>query len=462
MALFSRDILGNVGKVFDAHGPLAAVVGGDLRGHPERARWVFARGPELLREIMAVEALHKPPLTKRIGRRPGVHSERIAALQRWGGGLFGANGAEHKLQRRLLMPAFHKSRIESYRDGMVAIIDEELAGWRPGTVRDLLADMRFLTLRIAARTLLGEEILERGEGSTGERIQRALHLLVRPSVFLLPYDAPGFPFRRLLDVVCGMEAGIRRLIAARRTAGTDGGDVLSMLIQAREEGGGVLTEEQVIEHISVMFIAGHETSSNALSWMALLLCLHPRIAADLLDELTAVLGGAPPSVEQLGALPLLDAVVKEGLRLMPPAPLNARFAAADTTVAGHDIPAGTNVLMSIYHTHRLPELFPRPALFDPCRWATIKPALHDYMPFGVGPRTCIGGPFATMEIKLVMAMLLCRFRLEWIPATRVDRFTAITLGIRGRLPMRVRAQDRAFAPARDVRGQVREMVDLPE
>jgi cytochrome P450 len=281
------------------------------------------------------------------------------------------------------------------------------------------------------------------------------------ALFLLPFDVPGLPFRTLLDAVTATEAEVRRLIAARRAAGTDGGDVLSMLVSARDEADGALTEEQVISHISVLLIAGHVTSYNALGWLTLLLALHPRVAADLLDDIQATTSGAPPTVEQLAAMPLLDAVVKEGLRLMPPAPLNTRFAARDTTLGGHDIPAGAHVVMSIYHTHRMTGIYPDPARFDPSRWATLKPALHAYGPFGSGPRTCIGGPFATMAIKLVLSMTLSRYRLALPPGTRVDRFASVTLGIRGRLPMRVHAQDRAFAPATDVRGDVREMVELP-
>jgi cytochrome P450 len=424
---------------------------------------VFTCDPELSREIVSQHGTyHKPPSTKHLHPRGEGLSERKKALQRWGAGLFNFNGEEHKRHRRLLQPAFHRKRIESYCADMIAITDDVLRAWQPGAVRDVRSDMMLLTLRIAAKTLLGETVVERGEGGIGELIQRAIGMLMRPSVFLLPVDVPGTPYHHFLDVVYETDRRIQRTIAAKRARGADEEDLLSTLIQARDEDGSTLSEEHLIEHASVLFIAGHETASSSLTWILFLLSQHPAVAADLLDELDGKLRGAAPTFDLIAELPLLDAVVKEGMRILPAVPLNTRIVGEPTELRGQPLGVGTTVVMSIYHTHRIPELYPRPSAFDPRRWETIHPNAYEYTPFSAGPRTCIGAQFAMTEIKIVLAMLLQRFRVELIPGTRVDRAVSITMSVKGALPMRIEARDRrSDRVAGGVVGDVREMVDLP-
>jgi cytochrome P450 len=200
-----------------------------------------------------------------------------------------------------------------------------------------------------------------------------------------------------------------------------------------------------------------------LTWTLLLLSQHPSIAADLLDELSGELHGAPPTIEQIAKLPLLDRVAKESLRLMPPVPLNHRILAETAVLGGITIPAGTEVFVSIYHLHHDPALFPRPEKFDPDRWLTINPTAFEYNPFSAGPRMCIGAPFAQLEIKAVLATLLQRCRLEFIPGTKLDRRVRITMAPLQGLPMMVRPQDRQFARGvGGMRGNVRDMVAWPQ
>jgi cytochrome P450 len=344
---------------------------------------------------------------------------------------------------------------------MAAIVDDELGQWRPGTVRDLRDDMTFLTLRIVARCLVGETVTDRGEGSIGALIQRTLRLGLKPTVFLLPVDVPGLPYRRFLDAVENTDRAVRKAIASKRAGELQGHDMLAMLLQARCEDGARLTEDHVIEHTGVMFIAGQETSANALIWTLLLLSQHPSVAADLLDEIAGAARGGALSAEQIDGLPFLDAVVRESLRVLPPVPMNARIVARDTELRGYALPAGAHLLVSLFHTHRAPGIFDHPDRFDPHRWARCKPGAYEFSPFGVGPRTCIGAQFAVMEIKLVLAMLLQRFRLEFIPGTRVDRAAVITMSVKGRLPMRINPQDRQFARGvGGIAGNIRDMVDF--
>jgi cytochrome P450 len=275
-----------------------------------------------------------------------------------------------------------------------------------------------------------------------------------------PFDLPGTPYRRWLDLTHAIDTRMVEVIRQKRKAPGTGRDMLSMLIEARDEDGGTLSEDDLIGHAEVIFAAGHETSSNALSWTLFLLAQHPRVLADLCDELAGTLHGAAPTFEQLAQLPLLDWVVKESLRLFPPAPLNHRITARDTELGQYRIAKGTEVLSSIYHTHRMAELYPDPLRFLPERWAGLDPGPYAYNPFSAGPRMCIGATFALFEIKVVLALLLQRFRLELAPNQRIDRYFGITLAPAGRVLMHVQRPGRAYARRAPVHGNVSAMVDL--
>jgi cytochrome P450 len=287
--------------------------------------------------------------------------------------------------------------------------------------------------------------------------------LNNPLTTVLPYDLPGLPYRTFLDAVARYDAAMRALIARKRAGGGDNRDVLAMLLQSRdEESGASLSEEEVVGHVGALFAAGHETTANTLTWTLFLLSQHPHICAELLDELEQVLGGAAPSVEQLEQLPLLDRVLKESMRIIPVVPAVFRRSAEDVELGGYLVPAHTEIFTSTYATHHLPEIYAEPERFLPGRWETITPSPFEYSPFSVGPRMCIGATFALFEMKIVLAMLLQRFRLELPAGARVDRFGFITLSPRGGLTMLAHRQDRQFSRGvGGTQGNVREMVILP-
>jgi cytochrome P450 len=205
-------------------------------------------------------------------------------------------------------------------------------------------------------------------------------------------------------------------------------------------------------------VAGYETTARALTWTLFLLAQHPRIAADLLDEL-APLGGGPPAASQLRELPLLDRVIKESLRILPPVYLTTRSSSETFALGPYELPAGTNVVFSHYLTHHLPALFPQPNRFWPDRWLSTEPSHYEYIPFSAGSRLCIGSTFATMEMKVALAMILQRYRVAMPRGARVNRSARATLGPQGGLRMLVHRQDRRFDRP-PVTGNIREMVDL--
>jgi cytochrome P450 len=233
-----------------------------------------------------------------------------------------------------------------------------------------------------------------------------------------------------------------------------------MLLDATDEQGESLSDADIVGHSSVIFAAGHETSSNALCWTLLLLTQHPKVLADLMDELTHVLKGEPPRVEDLAQLPLLDRVVKESLRILPPVPFNHRISAVDTELGGYSIPRGSELITSVYRTHRMSEFFPAGDRFRPERWENLDPGPYVYNPFGAGPRMCIGATFALMEVRIVLAMLLQAFRFQLVPRARIDRFLSITMAPKHGLPMHVHPANRQFprGPDRTLRGDIHEMV----
>jgi cytochrome P450 len=221
----------------------------------------------------------------------------------------------------------------------------------------------------------------------------------------------------------------------------------------------MLTDDEVIGQTNVLFLAGHETTANGLTWTLFLLDQHPEVMADVLDELTGELCGEAPSVEQLGKLPLLERVINESLRLLPPITWASRAATASFNLGPYSMPAGTTVIVSHYMTHRLPELYSDPDKFLPDRWLTINPGTYEYIPFSAGPRMCVGAHFAMMEMKTVLAILLQRYRLATLPGAKIDRKITFTMKPKNGLPMIVNEQDRCFT-CMPVLGDVREMVEL--
>jgi cytochrome P450 len=461
-----RDPIALMGQLFARYGPVASLARGArprlFSSYRNTEGVVFVRGPELLRQVATDNAIyHRLHLTGPLTLR-GEPTRRQRALRYFAAGLFDMNEEEHKRARRLMLPAFHRKRVEGYRDEMVALTERMAGSWASGQPQDIHHAMTELTMQIVTSTLFGVDPDSTGQ-RIGRSIQHAMELSFNLAMTMVQLDWPGTPYSHFLDIIEQIEDEMRRIIYEKRLAGGDGGDVLAMLMQARdEEDGSRLSEEDLIAHAELLFIAGHETSSNALAFTLLLLSQHPQVAADLLDELDGLLKGAPPSAAQLRDLPLLDRVVKESMRVLPPVPWNSRIAMQHDELGGQRIVPGTEILLSIYHTHHMAELYPEPERFDPARWEQNDYGIFAYNPFSGGPHMCIGASFALMEIKLVLATLLQRYRFEFIPGSTVNRFVGPTMSLRPGLPMRVFPQDRQFHKGvGGLRGQFREMVLLP-
>ena len=362
--------------------------------------------------------------------------DRVIRNSRWlfGDGLLTSEGETWKKQRRLTQPAFHRERIASYAGIMAQYTETAVADWQDGAVVDLHREMMRLTLKIAVRTLFNVE----PEGI--REISQAADIVVRNMTgarLLLPPVARFVPLPSMLQfrrAVRQLDRTVYQIIDRRRRNVQDSGDLLSMLLDARDEDGRGMDDQQTRDEVLTFLLAGHETTALALSWAWHLLAENPEADERLRDELDRVLGGRAPAIADLPLLPYAEGVIKESMRLYPPAWGVGRTVAEGFEVGGYPIPAGANVVMSQWVQHRDARFFPDPEKFDPGRWSTEasrKLPRFAYFPFGAGPRQCIGASFAMMEGVLLLATMAQRFQPRAVPGHPIDLLPSITLRPKG-------------------------------
>lgn len=360
-----------------------------------------------------------------------TNREFVAGLRQvLGDGLLTSDGEYHRQQRRLVQPAFHKRRVESYAATMVRYTRDLLETWRTGATVDMAVAMRDLTLRIVGKALFDVDLAvdrpDLGQMFT-DVIENPTQL--RYSLRSLPIDLPFTPYHRNVAARRALDDYVFGLIALRRAEGRDTGDVLSMLLRAQDDGV-MMTDRQVRDQAMTFFAAGHETTANALSWTFYLLSEHPRVLERLRAELAGTLGGRDPQVDDLARLHYLDWVVTESMRLYPPAWTQGRRAVDAFELDGYRLPAGTFCMFSQWVIHRLPEIWGDPGTFRPERWDPErgqKVPQGAYFPFGGGPRMCIGMPFAQLEARLLLATILQRYAPRLVPGWPVVPRPRITL-----------------------------------
>ncbi len=413
------------GFLFD---PLGVVAGrfaryGDLyRVTTRRGDLFVLRHPDHLRDVLVT---HAAKYTK-------THSAFRQLATVLGDGLLTSDGATWQRQRRMVQPAFARARMEGYAAAMVDEAARTTAQWRDGEERDLSTDMMALTLRVVGRTLFGHD----ASGDVGDVAGAMTAFQDSLSVpDFLPKWVPS-PWRRRLDrAVATLDRIIHGMIERRRAEGLGAGgrsDLLQMLVDARDdEGDGQgLSLREMRDQLVTLFLAGHETTSHALTWTLYLLSQNPSAESALHAELDGVLGGRLPTLADLDALPYTEQVIKESMRLYPPVYMVARQAAEDTEIGGHAVPKGSEVVLWIYMTHRDPRWFADHAAFRPERFSpegeAALPKLA-WLPFGAGPRACIGRSFAMVEARLLLAVLMQRHRLSLVPGHPVEVQPRVTL-----------------------------------
>ncbi len=393
----------------------------------------FALGPQRVFLLSDPAGIEDVLVTNAASFAKGRALER--AKRTLGEGLLTSEGAFHLRQRRLMQPAFHRARIAAYTEAMARTAVAARDTWTAGTPLDLAREMNRLTLTIVADTLFGAEV---GSSSDTARVQQAItDVMEMFDLVMLPFAEwlmylPLPRMRRYRAAQRALDELIYGIVADRRRSGEDRGDLLSMLLHAQDaEGSGGMTDRQLRDEVITLFLAGHETTANALTWTWVLLGRHPEVDARLQDELDAVLEGRPPTADDVPRLPYARAVVAETMRLYPPAWTMGRRVLRDYRWNGHDIPAGSLILMSQWVMHRDPRFWPDPERFDPERWreSSGRPRFA-YFPFGAGNRVCIGESFAWNEAIVILAALAQRWRLALDPVHPIETQPLITLRTR--------------------------------
>ena len=347
-----------------------------------------------------------------------------------GDGLLTSDGDFHRQQRRLVQPAFHKHRVEGYADTMVHLTEEMLEQWQPGSEVDISREMQQLTLRIILKALFNLDSPTQS-ASLGRAITTVITNSIRNlgSVRRLRLDLPFTRYGRMMAGKRELDTFAYDLIKQRRADGRDVGDVLSMLLQAQDEGN-AMTDKQIHDQVFTFIAAGHETVHNTMSWTFYLLSQHPHVLEKLLAELHTVLQGRSPSVDDLPNLPYLDWVINESWRVYPPAWILIRRAVDAFDLDGYHFPAGTIAVLSQWVLHHLPDIWGDPDVFRPERW---DPASGQqvpqwaYFPFGGGPLICIGMPFAELETRLLLATILQHYTPRLVPGFKVVPQPRVTL-----------------------------------
>lgn len=356
-----------------------------------------------------------------------------------GKGLLTSGGDFWLRQRRLIQPGFSRQRIAAYAPLMVEATQELLASWQPGQKCDILTEMMRLTLNIAARTLFGSDV-----SSSASSVSQALQILQDAflvkfnSLIPIPEFIPTPGNLRLRRAVRQLDAILYSMIRQRRSSQEQRGDLLSLLLHARDEVDNTgMTDRQLRDEAMTLFLAGHETTALTLSWAWYLLSQDPRAEARLVAEVQAVLGSRTPTADDCPHLPFAEAVILESMRLYPPAYIIGRENLHACEVAGFHAPPGTTMLMSQWVVQRDPRFYEHPEQFLPERWLSglaQRLPKYAYFPFGGGPRLCIGNTFAMMETVLVLATLARHYCFTLVPDHVVEPLPTFTLRPRNGIP----------------------------
>lgn len=366
-----------------------------------------------------------------------------------GKGILTSEGADWRWQRRATSPVFRHQDLMAFVPTFVRIAEDAIERWRSspaGTVQPIERDMTAITFEVISATLLpsaDRTVAPALERATG-RFQRSGSWAQLYAVANVPRWVPQPGRLSMASAVRTLRSSVAALLAERRTAGEQAGapdDLLHRLIAARDpETGQAMNDEQLIDNLLTFYLAGHETTAKALTWTLFLLSRSPQWASALEEEVERVTGGAPVEAVHVEHLRLVQQVLKESMRIYPPVPMMSRQAVEDVRIDGHTIRAGTSVVIPIYALHRHRRRWQDPDAFDPERFSPQREERiprYQYLPFGAGPRICIGNAFAMIEATAILATLLRRARFAPVAGHEPEPVARVTLVPRGGMPLRV-------------------------
>lgn len=396
-----NDLAWTLEQIYDRHGPVVDV------GYRISIRMAYLVGPEANRYILADHPENF------------LWGEAFALLEVTNGptALVLTDGDEHRRRRRLVQPAFGIKRTEARLGLIVEEMDRTLGGWTPGRSVDAYRELRHATRRIVIRSLFGEEFAGKAD-EIGQVFEPALAYVARTPFSRIDVDLPFLPYGKAVRARNAMDEIVLDEIARRRAQGVDAEsspDTLSAVMVAADEVDGEevpLSDSEICDQVRSLIAAGYDTTSSAAAWIVHALGANPSVLHALREQVCDTVGDRAPTVEDLRAMPLVDGVVREALRLWPPGVVGPRISVDDFDLHGYTIPAGSLVVYSPYLTHRLPEVWGDPLVFRPERWAHGEPEPYSFVPFGGGYRKCLGFALATLELQVLTVRLAQRMTWE--------------------------------------------------
>ena len=421
-----ENTLGTLMELYDEYGPVFTLrfLGLEM---------VFVVGPEANQKILVHD-------WRDFSWQESFFGELIPFI---GYGLLTTDDEEHDRARKLLAPAFYPARIRGYGERMTTRASRAADELQAGQVLELHEWTRNLTIKVAGDVLLGLDMPAERAAFFAEHFEAGLSFYGRSYFETLILRGPGTPYQEMKVHVAKLDEAIYDEIAKRRAEGADGEAILDTLINA-EHDGDRFSDREVRDHLLTLLFAGHDTTAATVAWLFTLLGRHREAYRKLQAEIDEHAADRDPSADELmDGFPYLEKVVKETLRMYPAAWFGPRKARKDFEMYGHRIPAGTHVAYSSWLTHRLPHLWRDPEAFDPDRFTeekfrSLKPGA--YVPFGRGPRTCIGMQFGKLEVKIIVCALLRRFHLELFPGQSFPARTVPTISPRNGVRLVVRSR----------------------
>jgi cytochrome P450 len=396
----------------------------------------YVTDPALVEEVLlrGSERFHKSPVEKQVFQNS------------LGDGILTSQGASWRWQRRTAAPLFRPADLASLVPAMTAAAEDQAARWRtstPGSVQAIDHDMTETTFRVISETMFagGADAEAKAMLKAADRALATISWDIAAAMLRFPRWLwyPGKFARR--HSAQAMRASVATILARRRAAGLEGEDLLARLARAQDpETGAPMSEKQLIDNLLTFLAAGHETTAKALTWTFYLIARAPQWQQRILDEVAAVAGDAPIGAAHIDRLVVTRAVLKESMRLYPPAPIMTRIATEEMSLGDRTIAAGTFIVVPIFAIHRHRKLWSDPGRFDPDRFKPEREAAYartQFMPFGFGPRTCIGMTFAMMEAIAILATLVRRARFGWDGKHAPEPLSRITLRPKGGMPLAV-------------------------
>ncbi|HWL19619.1 MAG TPA: cytochrome P450 [Bradyrhizobium sp.] len=401
------------------------------------------------------ELLSDPETWRGVSLLPG--GPRNSAARRLSAGLTRTTGRQHAHYRKLVAPPLRRASVNALAEKMTRLAEAEVASWPAGKTIDVWEFPRRLMRSFAVELLFG------GNCEHGYFIADAVSRLMEDkwgsSAFAFRVNLPITSYGRIVRQSELLEQRVLEWARTKRGQ-VDDRDLASIIVNSPDADGNPPSDATIVGQIPSLFAAAFEAGQSVLTWTLLLLAQHPRVAAQLLDELRRKMGNTWPSLSDAGDLSYLDAVVKESMRVLPPVPFQIRVAQRDTKIFGFPLPQGARVILNTFLTNRMPHPYPDGDVFRPERWFTIAPTAFEFPVFSGGPHSCPGYWFGSTAVKVALVAILTHYRLSLAPNARIDYRVQPTMRPLQRVHALLHPQDGAFT-ATPISGRIRDLVTLP-